>query len=114
MDPKGLAETAAAIFADCPSALIQTSQLDVTDTAAQHAAFANHVQRSERFELELPCLNDSDHVPLRFGSLDVAILNAGISERGVLLDPATRQDAAQGGWQATLDVDLTAVIAGLR
>ena len=51
---------------------------------------------------------------LRNGHLDVAILNAGISERGELFGPNTPQHASQGGWQSTLDVDLTAVISGMR
>lgn len=50
----------------------------------------------------------------RYGSLDVVVLNAGIGEQGDIFDPATPRHASEGGWQATLDIDLTAVITGLR
>ena len=44
----------------------------------------------------------------------MVVLNAGIGERGDLFDPALPRHASEGGWQATLDIDLTAVITGLR
>lgn len=40
--------------------------------------------------------------------LDVCVLNAGIGERGDVFDPQNE------GFQKTLDVDLTAVISGIR
>ena len=71
--------------------------LDVLDADAQHKAFEAHVARLSR------------------GSGPVTIvLNAGISERGDLFDPLTLREASVGGWQSTLDVDLTAVITGMR
>jgi hypothetical protein len=38
----------------------------------------------------------------------MVVLNAGISERGRFFDPANN------GWQTTLDVDLTAVLHGIK
>lgn len=46
----------------------------------------------------------------RFGGLDVAVLNAGIGERGDYLDPAITTEALE----KTLDVDLRAVVSGAR
>jgi NAD(P)-dependent dehydrogenase (short-subunit alcohol dehydrogenase family) len=43
-----------------------------------------------------------------FGRLDYALLNAGIGERGELVW------SAGGAWQQTLDVDLRAVMEGVR
>uniref|UniRef100_A0A383V8Q9 Alcohol dehydrogenase-like N-terminal domain-containing protein n=1 Tax=Tetradesmus obliquus TaxID=3088 RepID=A0A383V8Q9_TETOB len=50
-----------------------------------------------------------EHVA-RFGGLDVAVLNAGIGERGDYLDPAIATEALE----KTLDVDLRAVVSGAR
>lgn len=56
--------------------------------------------------------------PPRFGSLDVAVLCAGIGERGDIFDPSIPRLKQPGGrapgWQLTLDVDLTAVMTGTR
>lgn len=79
---------AQAIQAAAPHARIQTIHCDITDTAAHESAFDAHL--------------------LAYSSLDVAVLNAGIGERGDNLD------AANTGWQKTLDVDLTAVLHGVR
>lgn len=46
----------------------------------------------------------------RFGGLDVALLCAGIGERGDFLDAARTTEQLE----KTLDIDLTAVIAGTR
>ncbi|GAX83190.1 hypothetical protein CEUSTIGMA_g10616.t1 [Chlamydomonas eustigma] len=93
LDLAGLSATAVSIRSSCPCANIHIQELDVTNSQVQDAAFKAHVQR--------------------FGALDLAILNAGIGERGDLLNPETPQDGGHG-WQATLDVDLTAVITGAR
>lgn len=44
----------------------------------------------------------------RYSRLDAAVLNAGIGERGDFFN------AKNAGWQRTLDVDLTAVLHGIR
>ncbi|KAG2501548.1 hypothetical protein HYH03_000055 [Edaphochlamys debaryana] len=67
---------------------IRTAVLDVMDEQAQRAAFRAHVDA--------------------FGGVQLIVLNAGISERGSFFDPANT------GWQATLDVNLTAVLYGTR
>ena len=66
--------------------VVQAYQADVTDIDAQRCAFATHVSA--------------------FGSLDVAILNAGIGETG---DFITGDD-----WKRCLDVNLVAVMEGIR
>lgn len=63
-------------------------QLDVCSPAAQEAAVAAHVKRH--------------------GSLDIAVLNAGIGERGDVTS------VSDDSWRPTLDVDLTAVLDGVR
>jgi NADP-dependent 3-hydroxy acid dehydrogenase YdfG len=63
--------------------------LDVCDATAQERELARHIQT--------------------YGSLDVAVLNAGIAEQGPLFSSESATT-----WQRTLDVDLTAVIAGCR
>uniref|UniRef100_A0A7R9V375 Enoyl reductase (ER) domain-containing protein n=1 Tax=Chlamydomonas euryale TaxID=1486919 RepID=A0A7R9V375_9CHLO len=67
---------------------VRTARLDVTDATAQAAAFAAHVDA--------------------FGGLDVACLNAGIAEQGVVLED--RKEV----WQRTVDVNLTAVMTGTQ
>ncbi|PNW72202.1 hypothetical protein CHLRE_16g677950v5 [Chlamydomonas reinhardtii] len=68
---------------------IRAARLDVTDAAAQKAAFAQHVAE--------------------FGSVQAVVLNAGIGERGSFFDPSNTTQ-----WQTTLDVDLTAVLYGVK
>eukprot|EP00879_Flechtneria_rotunda_P012556 GHRR01013111.1.p1 GENE.GHRR01013111.1~~GHRR01013111.1.p1 ORF type:complete len:519 (+),score=205.96 GHRR01013111.1:42-1598(+) len=63
---------------------------DVCDNQAMARAFKEHVAR--------------------FQSLDLVVLNAGIGERGDFLDPAATTETLE----MTLDVDLTAVISGMR
>lgn len=69
------------------AAPLQAVACDVSDPAQHLAAFQAHMAA--------------------FGRLDYVLLNAGISERGDLLWCADRE------WQATLDVDLRAVIDGV-
>mmetsp|Transcript_28821 Transcript_28821/g.73503 ORF Transcript_28821/g.73503 Transcript_28821/m.73503 type:complete len:670 (-) Transcript_28821:412-2421(-) len=92
IDAAGLEQTAkdarAAAAAAGQAITVTTAVVDVTDAAAQERAFAGHVARH--------------------GSLTLAVLNAGIGERGDVFDPAN------GAWQRTMDIDLTAVIAGVR
>uniref|UniRef100_A0A1D2A4L5 Enoyl reductase (ER) domain-containing protein n=1 Tax=Auxenochlorella protothecoides TaxID=3075 RepID=A0A1D2A4L5_AUXPR len=61
---------------------------DVASSASQEAAFADHIRRN--------------------GGLDIAVLNAGIPERGDLLS------AQDDSWRPTLDIDLGAVLDGIR
>ncbi|CAK0737375.1 hypothetical protein CVIRNUC_000902 [Coccomyxa viridis] len=61
-------------------------QCDVQDDAAQRAAFSRHMQA--------------------WNSLDVAVLNAGIMEKG---DFVKSEETA---WQTTLDINLRAVLVG--
>ncbi|GAB4818806.1 hypothetical protein N2152v2_005852 [Parachlorella kessleri] len=67
----------------------QAVQCDVTNDAEQQRAFQQHMQR--------------------FGSLDYALLNAGIAEQGDLL-----WSSDTNNWHKTLDVNLTAVLTGTR
>ncbi|KAG2434043.1 hypothetical protein HXX76_007771 [Chlamydomonas incerta] len=67
---------------------VRAARLNVTDAAAQKAAFAQHVAA--------------------FGSVQAVVLNAGIGERGSFFDPSNT------AWQPTLDVDLTAVLHGVK
>ncbi|GIL79821.1 hypothetical protein Vretifemale_9109 [Volvox reticuliferus] len=71
-----------------PAVSIRSETLDVTQAAAQRAAFRAHVET--------------------YGGLQLVVLNAGIGERGPFFDPANE------GWQNTLDVDLTAVLHGIK
>jgi hypothetical protein len=64
---------------------------DVADEAAQSAAFELHMRA--------------------FGRLDYAVLNAGVMESGDLI--AGKADAGEG-WRRALDVNLTAVMVGVR
>jgi NAD(P)-dependent dehydrogenase (short-subunit alcohol dehydrogenase family) len=66
---------------------VQAVACDVSDPAQHLAAFQAHMAA--------------------YGRLDYALLNAGISERGDVLWCGDRS------WQATLDVDLRAVIDGV-
>ncbi|MEW5301523.1 MAG: hypothetical protein WDW36_004380 [Sanguina aurantia] len=67
---------------------VHIARLDVSDQAAQEEAFNSHMAR--------------------FSRLDAAVLNAGIGERGDFFS------VKNTGWQRTLDVDLTAVLHGIR
>ncbi|KAK2077140.1 hypothetical protein QBZ16_004774 [Prototheca wickerhamii] len=80
----GAQETAA----QARGARVTAVQLDVCSPAAQEAAVAAHVKRH--------------------GSLDIAVLNAGIGERGDVTS------VSDDSWRPTLDVDLTAVLDGVR
>ncbi|GLC40673.1 hypothetical protein PLESTB_000034100 [Pleodorina starrii] len=88
LDEKGLLATAQDLARRHADVSIRTAVLDVTDAAAQVAAFRAHVDA--------------------YGSLQLVVLNAGIGERGPFFDPANT------GWQTTLDVDLTAVLYGIK
>ncbi|KAK9812689.1 hypothetical protein WJX72_002127 [[Myrmecia] bisecta] len=63
-------------------------KLDVCDDAAQQAVFQSHMDA--------------------YGQLDIAVLNAGVSEMG---DVVTSEGS---GWQKALDIDLRAVLVGAR
>eukprot|EP00892_Ulva_mutabilis_P010540 jgi/Ulvmu1/7859/UM004_0090.1 len=66
-----------------------TIRCDVSDDAAQEAAFRAHIAK--------------------WGRLDFALLNAGIGERGAIF---ASDDLA--AWQPTLDIDLRAVLVGTQ
>jgi NAD(P)-dependent dehydrogenase (short-subunit alcohol dehydrogenase family) len=85
-----LEEAAAAARAAGAGAAVRTCVGDVADASSSAAAFSAHVAA--------------------FGRLDLAVLNAGIGERGDFLGG----DAEAEGWERTLAVDLTAVLAGAR
>jgi NAD(P)-dependent dehydrogenase (short-subunit alcohol dehydrogenase family) len=82
-------ETAAAARA-AGGGRVLTAVCDVADASSSAAALASHMAA--------------------YGRLDLAVLNAGIGERGDFLG----DDAAADGWERTLAVDLTAVMAGAR
>ncbi|EFJ49435.1 hypothetical protein VOLCADRAFT_117231, partial [Volvox carteri f. nagariensis] len=88
LDEKALLATAQELATRHPGASIRTSTLDVTDPAAQRAAFKAHVDT--------------------YGGLQLVVLNAGIGERGTFFDPNNTR------WQTTLDVNLTAVLHGIK
>ncbi|KAJ9521610.1 hypothetical protein QJQ45_008949, partial [Haematococcus lacustris] len=87
IDGPGVLETAAHIERT-HGVPVAARVVDVRDAESQREAFAAHVAQ--------------------YQSLDVVVLNAGIGERGDLFA------ADNQGWQLTLDVDLTAVILGIR
>lgn len=66
----------------------QSAELDVCNNEAQEAVFRQH----------------ADH----FGALDIAVLNAGIGEASSFLNSSSTD------WQKTLDVDLRAVMFGVK
>ncbi|KXZ55591.1 hypothetical protein GPECTOR_2g1141 [Gonium pectorale] len=90
LDDAGLRATASSLANRHPAgpSAVRTGVLNVTDSAAQADAFQAHVAA--------------------FGGVQLVVLNAGIGERGDVFNPSN------AGWQATLDVDLTAVLHGVR
>eukprot|EP00887_Chlorella_sp_A99_P002267 scaffold10.g2267.t1 len=88
VDGPGAAAVAAAIQA-AGGAALAVAPCDLTDRAAQAAAFRAHMER--------------------WGRLDAAVLNAGIGESGDLV-----WGEPEGAWEKTLALDFTAVAEGVR